>query len=82
MATRMMTPLYGDTPEADVEPGSRVDAEDRPHVTLPPLRSMRPSRPRPHRGPRRRLVRGLSTAASVLLGLTIAVVESSARDGG
>jgi len=67
----MMTLLYGDKPEVDVEPGNRVDTEsDRPPVSLPPMEYA----PEPRVFALHDLGLGLVAAAAVLAGLTIAVV--------
>jgi hypothetical protein len=74
MATRMMTLLYGDKPEADVEPGNRVDtADDQPPASLPPI-APEAHAPHGHHFALRGLVLGLAAAAAVLVGVTIALV--------
>ena len=79
MATRMMTLLYGDKPEADVEPGNRVDLTNGgPHASPPPMRTMTVSEP--HGSPQRShlplggLVLGLAAAASVVAGIASTLV--------
>jgi hypothetical protein len=75
MATRMTTLLYGDKPEADVEPGNRVDTTDsEPPASPPPMRPMRVSPAQPHPFAMRGLFLGLAAAASVLVGLTVALI--------
>jgi len=77
MATRMTTLLYGDRPEADVEPGNRVDAEgDVAHPSTPPMRpaeerlaAVRDTHSRPFA--LRGLVLGLAATAAVLAGVTV-----------
>jgi hypothetical protein len=74
MATRMMTLLYGDKPEADVEPGNRVDtADDLPPASLPPM-AQQAHAPHGHHFALRGVVLGLAAAAAVLIGVTIALV--------
>lgn len=78
MATRMTTLLYGNKPEADVEPGNRVDTVNGgPHAAPPPMRPHEralaehaQARPLAMRG----LVLGLAAASAVLAGLTIALI--------
>src|SRR4051812_28847388 len=71
MATRMTTLLYGDKPEADVEPGNRVDtANIGPMIVSPP--PMRPQLGRPFA--LRGIVLGLTAASAVLAGVTLATV--------
>lgn len=80
MATRMTTLLYGDKPEADIEPGNRVDtANGGPQPsTLPMTSGEVGSTVAPHLYARpfalRGLVFGLAAAAAVLAGITIAIV--------
>jgi hypothetical protein len=78
MATRMTSLLYGDRPEADVEPGNRVDtALDWPAAASPPTwtTSEMPESDEHHEVyALRGLVLGLAAAAAVLAAVTIVVV--------
>lgn len=79
MATRMTTLLYGDKPEADVEPGNRVDTEDDvAQQSPPPMRpaeetsaAARPAHATAQPFALRGLVLGLVAAAAVLAGIAI-----------
>lgn len=77
MATRMMTLLYGDKPEADVEPGNRVDTVDeRPPMSPLSMEGLAPSTSDAHAhfSGLDGLVRGLAAAVAVLSGVTITLI--------
>ena len=84
MATRMTTPLYGDTPGIDVEPGNRVDSATSGVVRK--VAPVRPPYPTPTPWLRRQplalrgLLAGIIAAAVVFAGLAlfgVAVMWSS-----
>jgi hypothetical protein len=70
MATRMMTLLYGDKPEVDVEPGNRVDTAD--DSAPPTILSMEEQAP--WASQLGGLVRGLLAAVAVLSGVTLTLI--------
>jgi hypothetical protein len=75
MATRMTTLLYGDKPEADVEPGNRVDTVNgRPAAAPPPMRPAHTTQPHGRPFALRGVVLGLAAGSVVLVGLTIAMI--------
>lgn len=77
MATRMMTLLYGDKPEADVEPGNRVDTVDDRPPTSSLILSMEEQPPwasHAHRFALAGLVGGLLAAVAILSGVTVTLI--------